>query len=318
MTEVARDHLAIAAAYSTSLESDASRRKVSRTLDALLHQLAHITGPDVLTGLTREIVIAWRNAALEEPPRGGGLSPATVNVRLSALRGFLRAAVDADAISPERAARLSVPGVRHKPQRLPPLTLDDVGAILRTVRAKGTQARRDGALVALCFLCGLRRAEAAAVTLGRVDLEARVVSVKGKGRKWRTIPLGSLAIELLEAWLVVRRRCPTELQESAPLVLRVRAGGVVQWDAPLTSGGIWQALTALADRAGLGARANPHKLRRTFATLTLKETGGDLLGVQPLLGHASSATTERYDGRGVEAGQLAIAKLDTLVRRVAG
>ena len=73
-----------------------------------------------------------------------------------------------------------------------------------------------------------------------------------------------------------RRRC------SCPAVARVCRARSIQ-----------QRLAQRAQRAGLGVRVHPHRLRHAFATHML-EGSGDLRAVQELLGHASLSSTQIY------------------------
>lgn len=64
----------------------------------------------------------------------------------------------------------------------------------------------------------------------------------------------------------------------------------------ITGEAVRQLLKRRALAAGVAA-ISPHDLRRSYAG-DLLDAGADLPAVQQILGHASPATTSRYDRRG--------------------
>lgn len=75
----------------------------------------------------------------------------------------------------------------------------------------------------------------------------------------------------------------------------------------LTGEAVRQLLRRRAFAAGVPAMS-PHDLRRTYAG-DLLDAGADLPAVQQLLGHASPATTSRYERRGDRARRAAAERL---------
>jgi site-specific recombinase XerD len=81
---------------------------------------------------------------------------------------------------------------------------------------------------------------------------------------------------------------------------RPPAGGTLRvLGRRLTEQTIYDRLRYLAERAGVAA-FSPHDCRRSLAG-DLLDAGVDLATVQMMLGHASPATTARYDRRGERA-----------------
>jgi len=60
---------------------------------------------------------------------------------------------------------------------------------------------RDRALLETIYTTGMRRAEAAALTIFDLQPEHEIISVTGKGRKQRLLPLGRHAIKYLQLYL---------------------------------------------------------------------------------------------------------------------
>ena len=207
---------------------------------------------DVLTMTNRDVLewLADKNWA-----------PATRASARSALRSFFAWLVEA-------GYREDDPSVKIKPIRVPPrparrASEEDVQANL------GRLSGSDRLMILLAAYGGLRRAEIA--NLHSADVADGVMLVKGKGGKYRRVPIHP-ALE-------------------ADLAAAVEQGG---WVVKSATGGkaTPDAVGKRIQRAtGLGA----HSLRHRFAT-TVYRSSHDLRAVQALLGHSSIATTERYVG----------------------
>lgn len=180
---------------------------------------------------------------------------------------FYRWAVRMGHVPVDPAASLMLPRL---PTYLPrPVREDD----LATALAAAAGDPRMTAWLALMAGAGLRAAEVAAVRVEDVnrDRDPAVLTVHGKGRKERAVPLSGPVLAALRPFLDAAgpdgRLWPVASQRVAQAVARhLRAAGV--------------------DATG-------HQLRHRFGTSTWRATR-DLLAVQTLLGHASPTTTGRY------------------------
>lgn len=211
----------------------------------------------------------------------GGLSPRSVQRRLSAIRTFLRFLQRERVIAQNPATDVRAP----KAMRRLPETLDvDQMNRLLDIKSNNPLAVRDRAIMELLYSSGLRLAELIALNLGEIDFADRTVRVTGKGNKSRILPVGRKAIEALEAWLKVRAK-HTGAGEGALFTSRNgRRVGSRTVQARIAN---WARLQ------GLPVHVHPHLFRHSFASHLL-ESSQDLRGVQELLGHADIATTQVY------------------------
>ena len=146
--------------------------------------------------------------------------------------------------------------------------------------------QRDLAMIELVYAAGLRVSEAVGLTVTQVKLEAGYLTVTGKGRKERAVPIGKLARERLLAYL--RDVRPQLLgRRLSPYLFVTRAGRAMSRQS------FWKRLRRRALQAGIREHVSPHTLRHAFAT-HLVEGGADLRSVQLMLGHADIGTTEIY------------------------
>jgi integrase/recombinase XerC len=210
-----------------------------------------------------------------------GLSPRSVQRRLSAARGFfnylmregvLKSNPGVDIRAPKAAKRL--PGT---------LDVDQINQLL-DIPPEDALAIRDRALMELFYSSGLRLDELVGLDLSGLDAGDRMVRVLGKGSKTRIVPVGRKAIEALREWLKTRATIATP-EETALFV--GRNGTRLKHRAIQLRIAYW------AKRKGLPSRVYPHLFRHSFATHLL-ESSKDLRGVQELLGHADISTTQIY------------------------
>ena len=254
------------------------------TIDAYRRDLAR------LTALAGDVDLA----ALKPPQLRRGLmslharslAPRSIARTLSAWRSYYawlarRGAIEsnpADGLRPPKRAR-ALPKA---------LGIDQAAALLDRPAAGADNEPlllRDAAMFELLYSSGLRLAELVGLDWpGGLDLAQGEVTVTGKRRKTRTVPVGDKARAALQAWLAVR---PQLLRGEQAALFLGRNG------TRLTPRQVESRLARWAQRQGVGVHVHPHMLRHSFASHVL-QSSGDLRAVQEMLGHASIAATQIY------------------------
>jgi len=225
---------------------------------------------------------------------GRGLSAASTARAMSTVRGFFRFLERRDLAHNAAIATVRTPKV---PKSIPK-ALSSMEA-LEAVDAAGDLAaepwigKRDVALVALLYGCGLRISEA--LGLNRCDQPATggerapgqtsggTLIITGKGDKQRLVPVIQEVADAIAAYVDA---CPFSVGQDGPLFVGARG-------KRLNAGVAQRQMRKVRALLGLPETATPHALRHSFATHLLAG-GGDLRTIQELLGHASLSTTQRY------------------------
>ena len=220
------------------------------------------------------------------------LAPATVNLRLAAVRRLAYEAADTGLLSPELAAGVRrVKGAKRIGVRLGNwLTVEQSRALLQAPDAMTLKGRRDRAILALLVGCGLRRGEVADLMLDHLQRREEhwaIVDLVGKAAHVRTVPVPDWVKAAIDAWMTA-----APITEGRVFRCVSRAGTV--WGNEITEKVIWHVVKDYAARAGI-PKLSPHDCRRTCARLC-HAAGGELEQIQFLLGHVSVETTERYLG----------------------
>ena len=253
------------------------RRMSAHTLDGYRRDLESLDAWAGANGLEVESLHAEQLRAFVAAEHRRGLSPKSLQRRLSACRSFYRWLLKHGRIAANPADAIRAP---KAPRKLPQVLDPDEAKALVEVPTDAPLGLRDRALLELFYSSGLRLSELCALRWRDLDLARGLVTVLGKGGKQRSVPVGSHARAALTAWRGEQR--PTN---DAP-VFPGRNG-------PITPRAVQLRLRQLAQRQGLFKRVHPHLLRHSFASHVL-ESSGDLRGVQELLGHADISTTQIY------------------------
>jgi len=223
------------------------------------------------------LVRAWLGSL-----RRAGRESASLHRYLSSLRSWFRYLIREGQIDANPAQAVRAPKHRRKL----PATLDAerLGAALDGDHSDAPFDVQDRAIIELFYSAGLRLAELQALNVDDLAHGQRELTVLGKGNKQRIALLGAKAREALDAWL--RLRAGHAKPDETALFVSSRG-------TRLSRAAIGTRLRQWAQRNALGVHLHPHRLRHSFATHML-ENSGDLRAVQEMLGHAHLSTTQIY------------------------
>lgn len=288
-------------AYLGRLAPGESRRTMQKSLEALA-KLA-TTGDLVARELPWHRLRYEETAALRAALIDAEYTPATVNLRLAALRGVLREAWRLELMSSDAYNRASdLENVRGstlpRGRALPPGEM--LALFSRCQKDSTVRGIRDAAVMAMLYGCGMRRAELARARLVDLDLANETLRVHGKGRRERNVAVVEGVRAALERWLTVRGK------RQGPLFYATTPHGKLL-PRGLAAGTVRHICQRRASQSALQP-FSPHDLRRSCAT-ELLDQDVDLATVSQLLGHAKTDTTRKYDHRGDRATRRAATRL---------
>jgi integrase len=224
--------------------------------------------------------------------REAGLSAATINQRLSAIRKLAEEAADNGALDAQIANGIrAIKGIRHDGRSTGNwLTTGDAQSLIDAPGTDTLRGLRNRAILCVLIGCGLRRAEAANLAFDHIqqrDGRWVLVDLIGKGNKLRSVPMPNWTKAAIDAFTNAADLTTGKVFRSINRGSRLTGVG-------MTDQAIYIIVIECAKALDLGDIA-PHDLRRTFAKLAHKG-GARLDQIQLSLGHSSIQTTERYLG----------------------
>jgi integrase/recombinase XerD len=285
------------------LDREYVRRLANTTLRTYAHHLLHFvrwwesvhhTG-DIREGdLSESTLLDYVRFQSSQQPRP---SSSTINDRVAVAdrairnefpeapcqiaRGFHQAFLQRRPMGLGRP-RVALSRLRVKvPKRnIVPLSVNEVARFWSSFRTA-----RDLAIVGLMLLHGLRSAEVLALNRDDVLLSEAQLRVRGKGNKFRLLPLAPETIQLLNHYLQLER--PNPCSAALFVSLKGHARGTRTTPAGLRS------LFRYHRQTTNIPLANPHRFRHTFASDMIR-AGMSLPALMQLMGHSDIQTTLHY------------------------
>ncbi|CAM5530534.1 Tyrosine recombinase XerC OS=Eoetvoesiella caeni OX=645616 GN=xerC PE=3 SV=1 [Eoetvoesiella caeni] len=237
---------------------------------------------------------------------GQGLKPRSLARALAAWRGFFQWWAPVAGMDSNPAMGVRAPKV---PRSLPKaLSVEQAQVLLDRPglpAPKSPVECRDQAMFEVLYSSGLRLAELVSLdwrytrqdgyeSQSWILLDQAEATVRGKGNKTRSVPLGAKAVQAVSRWLEERPRFASAIGQDGPDALDSSAALFLGTRGKRISPRVVQLqLNKLAALTGLPVHVHPHSLRHSFASHML-QSAQDLRAVQEMLGHANISTTQIY------------------------
>lgn len=204
---------------------------------------------------------------------------------ISSLKSFFNYLVIENVIDQSPAQNIENPRIgSYLPETL---SINEIDKLITHIDLSHPQGNRNKAIIEVLYSCGLRVSELINLKISNWYKKEGFIKVEGKGNKERLIPIGKIAIKLIETYFESNREKQKVKEGNNDFMFLNRNG------SKLSRVMIFTIVKNLVDIAGIKKNVSPHTFRHSFAT-HLIEGGANLRAVQEMLGHESITTTEIY------------------------
>ena len=163
------------------------------------------------------------------------------------------------------------------------LSINEVDSFINFYDHSNFLNSRNKTILDFLYSSGTRVSELCNVELSDIDLDDNFVQLKGKGSKYRIVPIGSLLRQNLTEYLTYRNN----LKSINSFLFLSKSHKQMERTA------VFRIIKKTTSNLGLDSDIHPHTFRHSAATHML-EGGCDLRTVQEFLGHSSVSTTQIY------------------------
>ena len=212
------------------------------------------------------------------------LAKKTISRKITAIKEFHKFLKDED-ITKENPARL-IDNVKLDKKIPEVLTVEEISKMIESLNATDPIGLRNRAMMEVLYGSGLRVSELVSLKVSDLHMNAKYITVLGKGDKERMVPIGDLEQVALRSYIENARPLLSAKKVSPILFLNYQGN-------PLSRQSVFKFIKELSVKNDIKKEISPHTIRHSFATHLL-QNGVDLRIVQELLGHEDISTTEIY------------------------
>ena len=166
------------------------------------------------------------------------------------------------------------------------LSVEEVDRIISAADPSTCDGQRNRAILETLYSCGLRVSELIELRLSNIYADEGYISVFGKGRKQRIVPIAESALREIRNSLAFRYELDVKHGFEDYVFLN-------RFGRKLSRIMVFNIVKRYCAEAGVTKEISPHTFRHTFATHLL-EGGANLRAIQMMLGHEQISTTEIY------------------------
>lgn len=208
----------------------------------------------------------------------------TIQRHITALKMFHKFLID-EQLTYENPMKL-IQGVKLDKKIPEVLSVDEVNRMIESIETDNPIGIRNKAILEVLYGSGLRVSELTNLKLSNLHMNAKYISVIGKGDKERIVPMGESEIVALRKYIEEARPALSKNKNSNILFLNYQSNA-------LSRVSVFKIIKDIAKKNGIMKEISPHTLRHSCATHLL-QNGVDLRIVQEFLGHEDISTTEIY------------------------
>lgn len=212
-----------------------------------------------------------------------GKKASSISRCIASIRSFYQFVLKHKKIKNDPTAHLQSPKIEKRVPSV--LTSKEVELLLKQPNNEDLKGLRDKAMLEFAYATGMRVTEIISLDVDDINLEEGYAICKGTNKQ-RIIPLGSLCLKALKAYLEEARDILIKNDEERALFVNINGGR-------LTRQGFWKIIKYYKDQAHITKDITPHVLRHSFATHLL-QNGADLKAIQTMLGHSDISSTQVY------------------------
>ena len=218
-----------------------------------------------------------------------GVSPRTINRKLSSLKGFFRFLQKRSFIDLNPMQKVISPKVAKRlPKYFRERTMQDL--FQKVDFGNSFEGLRDRLILAVLYQTGMRRAELLSLKISDINFSQCLFSVVGKGSKHRFIPFTFPLKNEIQQYLKVREKVNIN---HLPFLFLTSKGQALYPKL------IYRITNKYLSYVSTQDKKSPHTIRHSFAT-HLSDHGAELNAIKELLGHSNLAATQIYTHNSIE------------------